>query len=219
MTPPKTGHPALRNGLIFGAILGLLGFGNTLMQWVAGAYHLTNTGISSISINDTGGASFLGCFVFLAMLALTFVAGMLTAQGTRRVGSGAVAGLLTGVFGGLIGGIGSIVAMAVVVTPNLAMPPEASLTPSQIEVLVVAVVIFVSILVLLVEIGVGAGMGALGGLIGARGYHQPLPPAPQSYIPGYPGNAGISPQPGVAPQPWSYPQPTNYPPQPGNPPA
>lgn len=212
MPPQQTGHPAVRNGLIFGTILGLLGVGNTLMQWVAGAYHLeraTNS-VSSISINDTGGASFLGCFVFLAMLALTFIAGMLTARGTRRVGSGAVAGLLTGVFGGLIGGIGSIIVMVVVVEPSLAIPSDTTIAPAQVGTLVAAVVIFVAILVLLVETGVGAGMGALGGVIGAKGYHQALPPAPLSYTAGYPG---MPPQPG---KPWPYAQPPVYPPQPGN---
>lgn len=85
MPPQRTGALALRNGLIFGAILGVLGVGNTLIQWVAGAYHLIGSatnGSSSVSLNDTGAPSLLGCIVFLAMLALTFTAGALTAHGT-----------------------------------------------------------------------------------------------------------------------------------------
>lgn len=225
MTPQKTGHPALRNGLIFGAILGALGLGNTLIQWAAGAYHLAGTfdrgtGFSSVSINNTGGTSFLGCVVFLAMLALTFIAGMLAARGTHRVGSGAIAGLLTGVFGGLISGVGSIVVMAVVVVPSLEIPANVALEPAQVGTLVVAAIIFAAILMLLVDTGIGAGMGALGGLLGAKNRHEALPPAPPSYTPGYPGYPaypGMPAQPGSAPQAWPPANPPQYPQYPQNP--
>jgi len=32
MPTQRTGNPAVRNGLLFGALLGLLGLGNTLIQ-------------------------------------------------------------------------------------------------------------------------------------------------------------------------------------------
>lgn len=230
MPPQRTGSQALRNGLIFGAILGVLGVGNTLLQWVAGAYHLvgyTTSGGSSVNLNDSGAPSLLGCVVFLAMLALTFAAGALAAHGTGKVGSGAIAGLLTGVFGGLIGGIGSVVVMALLVAPSLSIPPDVSMTPDQVETLVVAIVAAVSIFVLLVEMGVGAGIGALGGLVGAQNARKtavaPGYPGAPNYpgypgYPNYPGYPGTPAQPGAAPQPWQSPNPPENPQNPQYPP-
>ena len=45
----------------------------------------------------------MGCVVFLAMLALTFGAGLLAARGTGKVGSGTLALLLACGVGGLVG--------------------------------------------------------------------------------------------------------------------
>lgn len=222
MPPQRTGSLALRNGLIFGAILGVLGVGNTLIQWVMGAYHLmgrTTNGFSSVNFNDTGAPSLLGCVVFLAMLALTFAAGALTAHGTGKVGSGAIAGLLTGVFGGLIGGIGSVAVIALLVAPSLSIPPDVSMTPDQVETLVVALVAALSIFVLLVEIGVGAGIGALGGLVGAQNARKTAAVAPgYPGYPNYPGYPGTPAQPGAAPQPWQSPNPPENPQNPQYPP-
>ncbi|MGE5335155.1 MAG: hypothetical protein ACM3N4_10680 [Nitrososphaerota archaeon] len=237
MSLQQAGHPILRNGLIFGAILGVLGAGNILIQWAAGAYHVvaqTTNGISSVNVNSTGGTSLLGCVVFLAMLALTFAAGILASKSTGKVGTGSLAGLLTGVFGGLIGGIGNVLIMAVLVVPGLEIPAGVSLSSSQIQLLAIGIAAFAAVLGLLLDTGIGAGMGALGGLIGASNARKAMPqmpPAPAPYTPGYPGNQWYptaptypgTPQPGAAPQAWPYPnqpqppQYPQYPPQPGNP--
>jgi hypothetical protein len=212
----------MRNSLIFGAILGVLGVGNTLIQWITGAYHLVGTsanGFSSVSLNDSGASSLLGCLVFFAMLVLTFVAGMLAARGSGRVRSGALSGLLTGIVGGLISGIGGIVVMAVVVAPGLEVPSDVSMTPTQVETLVIGVVVAVSILVFLVETGFGAGMGALGGLIGANSYRKAVVSVPASFTPGFPDHPhypGMLAQPGSSPQALNYPNPPQYPQQQGS---
>src|SRR5215467_8462320 len=97
MQAQKTGNPALRNGLIFGLILAAISLASSVIQLVTG-----------VTLNSaTGGAapsalSLLGCLVFIVALALFFVAGMNTARANGRVGSAAIAGLLTGLFGGLI---------------------------------------------------------------------------------------------------------------------
>jgi hypothetical protein len=215
MPPQRTGALALRNGLIFGAILGVLGVGNTFIQWVTGAYHLmgrTTNSFSSVNLIDTGAPSLLGCVVFLAMLALTFAAGALTAHSTGKVDSGAIAGLLTGVFGGLIGGAGSVAVMALLAAPSLSIPPDISMTPDQVETLVIGIVAAVSISVLLVEMGVGAGIGALGGLIGAQNARKMAAVAPgYPGYPNYPGYPGTPVQPSAALQPWPSPNPPENP--------
>ncbi|HEX6121663.1 MAG TPA: hypothetical protein VFY89_00810, partial [Ktedonobacterales bacterium] len=102
MAIPRTGNPTLRNGLLFGMILGLLGVANTALQWATGAERAvvrTTNGVTSVTVLDTGSSALLGCVLFLALLALTFVAGMLTARGTGSVGAGTLTGLLTGVVG------------------------------------------------------------------------------------------------------------------------
>lgn len=217
MAIQRTGSHVFRNGLIFGAVLGLFGVGNTLIQWITGSYQLagrSTENFSSVSLNNTGGSSILGCLVFLAMLALTFIAGALTARGTGQVGSGTLAGLLAGVFGGLIGGIASVLVMAFLIAPGLEIPAGASWTPPQARGFAIVITAGVSFLVLLAEMGFGAGMGALGGLVGSSGKRKPLPLPPTLSTSGYPG---MPMQPGPAPQAGPYPTNPAYPAYPGSP--
>lgn len=230
MPPQQTGHPAIRNGLIFGAILGVLGLGNTLVQWLAGAYSVstrTTNGFTTVNLNNTGPSSLLQCVLFLAMLALTFVAGILAARRTGKVGSGSIAGLVTGVVGALTGGIVGLVTIITLVAPGLQAPADSTMSTGQVQALLIGATIFGVIVGLAVDVGIGAGMGALGGLIGANSYRNAAPVAPAQAYPGYPnypaypnypGYSAMSPQAGDAPQQWSYPQPPVYPPQSGNPP-
>ncbi|HEX6542658.1 MAG TPA: hypothetical protein VF040_12945 [Ktedonobacterales bacterium] len=216
----------LRNGLIFGAILALLGLSNTLIQVAAGAYHVVASNYM-VNVTNSGGTSLLGCVLFLATLALTFVAGLLTARDTGKAGSGALSGLMTGIFGSLFGSIATIVVLVVFVAPGLQAPPDVSMSLDQIQTLFVVVTVGVAVLGLLLDAGVGAGMGALGGLLGARSRNpnpSPLPPAPYGSGYPYPGNPGYPSYPGMTAQPDPTPQQTGpYPnapqyPQPGNPP-
>jgi hypothetical protein len=207
MPTQRTGNPTVRNGLMFGAILGMLGAANELIQWLTGAdsalVHNVN-GVTSVTVNDTGSSALLGCVVFLALLGLTFIAGMITARSIGIVGSGA-----------LIGSVVGLVVAVAALAPGLEAP--AGSTHAQVVALLVVSAVVGAIFGLVVDAGVGAGMGALGGLIGANGYRQSLPPTPPAYYPGYPGTPA---QPGMAPPPWpsaSTPQPPPYPGAPTSP--
>ena len=147
-----------------------------LLQWATESYHIaayTTNGITSLNVTDSGGGTFLlGCVVFLVMLALTFVAGLLTARRTGKVGSGALAGLITSVVGALIGAIAHFVVIMVLVASDFQVRADVQMTPGQASLLIIGITVGGSILGLLLNAGFGAGMGALGGLVGANGYRK-----------------------------------------------
>ncbi len=193
MATQRTGNPIIRNSLLFGALLGLLGLGNALPQWRTGAegvlVHTTN-GVTSVTVTDTGPSALLGCVVFLALLVLTFVAGMLTARKNGSVGSGAVTGLLVGIVGTLVGSVAHLLILVVGVAPNLQAPAGGPMTQSQVRTVLIGITVVGAIFGLLLTGGLGAGMGALGGLVGANGYRKVMlsTPASPAYSPfGSPG--------------------------------
>ena len=210
----------VRNGLIFGAILAALGLVNTAIQVAAGAYHVVASGasgIATVNVTNSGPTALLGCVLFIAMLALTFLACLLTARGTGKVGSGSLAGLVAGIIGSLLGSVISTIVLVILVAPGLQPPPGVSITTSQIQTLFATVTIGAAFLGLLLDAGLGAGMGAIGGVIGANSSPfrdnkalPPLPQAPMPYGPGYPNYPGYpanpnypagQTQPGPTPQP------------------
>ena len=220
--PQRMSIPTIRNGLLFGAVLGALGLGNTIVQWLTGAYHAiahTVNGFTSVTVSDTGASALLGCAVFLAVLALTFLAGILTAKATGRVGSGALAGLLAGSFGALVGGVSGLAVIVAFVAPSLQAPADSSMTQGQVQALLIGTSTVGVIVGLLLDGGFGAGMGALGGLIGAHQYRQAHPPiayAPASYYySGSPVYPGMPIPPGAVPPAWppAYPAPGFPPPE------
>lgn len=232
-TQRSSGHPIRTNGLLFGILLGALGLGNTVIQWLTGAYQFqtrTVNGYTSVTGRDFGPASLLGCVLFFAMLGLTFLAGILAARKTGKVGTGAVAGLIAGGLGALIGGIGTTLVLAFVVAPGLQVPSDGLTTDNQMRTILIGGAVFALLLSLVFDGGVGAGMGALGGLIGASRYRKSLPPVPAyayAGYAGYPPYAGYPAHPAYPPyppypapgaEPNAAPQPGQYPP-PGWPPA
>ena len=196
-----------RNGLIFGAILAALGLANTLIQAAAGAYHAvadTTSRIPSFTVANTGPTALLVSVSVLATLALTFLAGLLTARSSGRAGSGALAGLVAGVVGSLFGSIVSIVLLILFVAPVLQAPSGDPNITSRAQTVFVVVAIGTAFLGLLLDADLGAGMGALGGLLGANRspYRNtsgapPMPQAPMPQAPGYPGTPA---QPGPTPR-------------------
>lgn len=221
MPPQHTGNPTLRTGLLFGVILAVLGLGSALLEWVTGATQAvvqTTNGFTSVTVSDTGASALLSCATFLAALALTFVAGMVAASRTGKVGSGTLAGLLAGLLGTLIGNVSGLIVIVFVLAPSVQVPAGSSMTPAQVQALLIGGSIGGAIFGLLLVGGLGAGMGALGGLLGAsrwRKTHPAVPYAPLPYYPGYPGYPGYPSYPGPGmpapsgsvPQPLPQPQP------------
>jgi len=208
----------MRNGLMFGAILGAINVGGVIVQWLTGGYNTTsqvNGGFTSVTFADTGVPAIVSCVNFLVALALPFIAGMLAARRTGRVGDGSLAGLVTGAAGALFGGVASVVVILTLVAPSL-QPPEGSVfTPSQLQDILIGGAIFGLVGGLLLDSGLGAGLGALGGLVGRSSYEKANPPAYQPpfypYAPGQPGAY----YPGYSPAPYPGQQ---YPPSPYAPP-
>jgi hypothetical protein len=222
-------RPAVRWGVIFGAVAAALGIIGGVI------YAATVDGLTIGSTGALSGTNLASCLFFLVDLALYFLAGMLTARQTGTVGSAAVSGLIVGAIGGLIGGIAN--AAVVLTHPNL-LTSVVGVPPNGIDVHSLEVVASIFGVVLRTAFfgGLGAGLGALGGLAGRgnapqqqamAGFYGPPPgmyPLPGSYPPpgyapppGYPAQPMYPPPPGYPPPPM-YPPPPGYPPQPAYPP-
>src|SRR5215472_8418586 len=154
MQAQQTGNPALRNGLIFGLILAAISLASSVIQLVSGVTLASATG------GATSALSFLGCLVFIVALALFFVAGMNTARANGRVGSAAIAGLLTGLFGGLINLVVGLIIDFVFVIPNYSLPAGSGLSPSDEKAAFIVGAIIGVILFLVLYCGLGAGVAA-----------------------------------------------------------
>lgn len=180
----RPANPAVRQGLIFGAILAVLLVLNALLSIYLG---LVVTAISSI-------------IVILVCAAAYIVAGMRAAQQTGQVNTGLLAGLITGAFSSLINAIVTVVLVIALVdtvrksaqaTSNQLLKanhlPTVTLTNSQ----VIASQVQNVIIGLIIASVLGLGLGALGGLIGRSraklpeqvyqesmygGLQQPVPP-------------------------------------------
>lgn len=233
MPQPSSSGAVMRNGLIFGGILGALYIGNTLVQWLTGAYAPTsqvNGGITSVNFASTGISAVFTCGVFLALLGLTFVAGMLATRRTGSVGDGSLAGLVAGAMGALVGGVTNIVVILTLVAPGYQPPADSVLSQSQMQQFLVGGAILGVVGGLALDAGLGAGLGALGGLVGKSSYqkantpmYQPpfypvAPMQPGAYYPyapypgpQYPAPPYAGPPPYAPPPPYAGPQ---YPTQP-----
>lgn len=178
----------MRNGLIFGAVIAALIIGDTIVGWLTGAYDIssqTNGSISSTSFFISGVPALMGCAIFLGALALTFVAGMLTARKTGGVGGGSLTGMAAGALGALLGGVASLIVTITLEAPGAQPPVGSGLTQSQMQGMLIGSEIFGLVAGLFQYGAFGAGLGALGGLVGRNSYLKANPPAYQA--PFYPG--------------------------------
>ena len=220
MPQQSSGGAVMRNGLIFGAIIAALIIGDTIVGWLTGAYDISsqvNGSISSVNLFISGVSALMGCAIFLGALALTFVAGMLTARRTGGVGGGSLAGLVAGAFGALLGGGASLIVTITLEAPGIQSPMGSGMTQSQMQGMLIGAQVFGLVAGLFQYGAFGAGAGALGGLVGKNSYEKAHPS--QAYQPPvYPGYPGGPWQPGAyypgAPYPGApYPGP-QYPAQP-----
>jgi hypothetical protein len=218
--------PAIKWGLIFGAVFVALALANDAVSYFAGTFRVPALGRSSpVTL-------LASCGVFIVELGLYFAAGWLTARETGTIGSGLVGGIITALFGELVAGALGLVILFAFELP--ALSDSSVFSSGQEQNILIGGAVVGIILGLILGVGLGAGLGALGALLGRAQFLQahpearpavmayPVVPAPGSYpLPGgfpppgaYPPPAGAYPlQPGYVPP--SYPAYPAYPPPPG----
>ena len=106
----------------------------------------------------------LGFLAFLVFLGLMGGAGFMTARAGGTIGAATMAGLVAA----LISAVGTIIALAIIVSGMNASCVANNTTGVSSQTLLSAVGIVAGLVLSLVGLGIGAGAGALGGLIGRR---------------------------------------------------
>lgn len=207
----RPGRAALRSGLILGITLGII---HSVITIIVTQMN-TNTLITTGSRINAGGIT----TPLYLLTPLLWIIGLLTAgiwgsQTTGKISMGTLAGLFAGTFGGIVAGLGQVVATAI--SAN-----QVTLSSSEANLLLFSG--FAAIFyVMLLTIGAGAGLGVLGGLIGqSLSSVRPQPPAQPVYQQPAPPYAPVQP---VASPPHTYipaqpvaPLQASFPPQPETP--
>lgn len=207
MQVESPGKAALRVGLIMGGIMAV----------IYAVFSLAGQFIPAISLIAL-------ILSFIAWLVVYFVAGILGAKRTGRVGMGSLAGLWTAVFAGILATITNGILVAIdadrIRETTQAFADQMDLGFTYTNEIILASQVFLGICLTLFGIGLGAGLGALGGLIG-RGNQPPVypypmyPPYGQPPFPPTPGQGQppFPPPPGQEGQPPSAPPPSGPPSQ------
>ncbi len=209
----SSGMPAIRWGVIFGVIIGIIGIvDNVIIRAAFGS--VLSSGNQQQLVNASGGLLALSCVPCLLYLALLFVSGIFPARDSGRVSQGAIGGLIAGVVGEIISGIVGLILDAI----NPMTIPSSAGTTSTISPVGLGAVGLIIALVILGALG--AGLGALGGLVGKNQYRGPVAGYQPSMYQGLGQQPGYPPPPGYPQQPQGYPPPPQqpqYPQQPQNP--
>lgn len=106
----------------------------------------------------------LGFLAFLVFLGLMGAAGFMTARAGGTIGAATMAGLV----GALISAVGTIIAIAIVVSSISASCVVNNNTGVSSQTLLTTGGIVAGILLSVLGLGIGAGAGAIGGLMGRR---------------------------------------------------
>jgi hypothetical protein len=149
-SPP--GHPALREGLVFGVILGIITLPAGLRQ--------------NFVVSDSLG-NILGVLSLIVTIALNLLAGVRASQRTGRVRTGALAGLIMALISSLFGAILTLTTFFVFDTRLHHILSQA--TSEQARQFITGYIISFVVVLLL-----GAVIGAIGGLIGRRRAQLPM---------------------------------------------
>lgn len=151
----RPGHPALREGLIFGTILGILEIVSGLLQNFVGLH----------SLNTVSSVLFL-----VLIIVLNLLAGVRASQQTGRVSTGAYAGLIVELTSSVFGGISILASIFVYNTILFRWFQQATSGHDQqfymnqfVTIGIAEVIMGFVVLPLL-----GAAIGAIGGMIGIR---------------------------------------------------
>ncbi len=229
----EQGHsPVMRWGVLFGIIIAILG---ALQQGLSGdvlrAAQGPSTAVSAGAALEGVGVLIIDV-TFLLLLGLT---GLLTSRETGTVGSGAFAGAVAAVIGGLVA---TVVSLALFRSTLSALPINFGALDERGQRAVIGVVILSGMCSTFIYGVIGAGLAAIGGLIGRAFYnpyvygtydghdgydaygepvYPPAPPGPyQAPPPGYPmyppyPGPGYPPAPPAGPYPAAPGQPGGYP--------
>lgn len=146
--------PWLRNAVNFGAASAVM---TLLFNWLGNA---TGSG------DACHRSSPLGLLAFLVFLGLMGAAGFMTTRSGATIGMATMSGLI----GGLISGIGTIIALVIISSSINAAGcvVNNNTTGVSSQTIVTAGGIVAGIIFTVLGAGVGAGAGAIGGLIGRR---------------------------------------------------
>jgi hypothetical protein len=205
----------VRWGLLFGGIMALLGSADAIVTILLEGSLAGDLSTVRAFTTVTLASSLVSCGLNVVYLALFFVAGILTARRTGKVGAGALAGLLAGGLGKLITGT---VTVTLLFLSRALFPTSRAGGIPIVPAAGTAQIVITAIGGLVIWCGLGAGLGALGALVGQSQFRtahpelaQPRPYASAPYPPGpYPGYPPVPPM-------GAYPPPPSgaYPPPPG----
>jgi hypothetical protein len=146
----RTGNPAIRQGLLFGILLGIF---SIVFNVILSLARLSTLFIGAIMLVNNGSGLLISIVGFIVAILAYLVAGLRATQQTGRVGTGALAGLWTGLIGAVITWVYALVFYAT--APTIAAPP--------LSMMVLAAILNIALTLLF-----GAGIGALGGLLRKR---------------------------------------------------
>jgi len=148
----RPGHPALREGLVFGVTLGIIASTGNLLQNFVGSDMLRNI---------------IGVLLLIVTIALNLLAGIRASQRTGRVGTGAFAGLIMQLISLLFGVILILTKIFVFDTTLHQILSHATSELDQ-QFIMAYSISFLMVLLL------GAVFGAIGGLLGRKRAQLPL---------------------------------------------
>ena len=144
-----TRNTAIRQGLLFGILLGLF---NIVFNVILSFTGLSTLFIGTIRFVYTGSGLLISIVGFIVALLAYLVAGMRATQQTGRVGTGALAGLWTALIGAVITWV---FALIFYVAPTISAPPFSAM-------------VLDAILSIALTMLFGAVIGALGGVFRRR---------------------------------------------------
>ena len=147
----RTGNPAFRQGLLFGLLLGIF---SIVFNVILSLARLSPLFIGAIETTFTGIGLLISIVGLIVAILAYLLAGMRASQQTGRVGTGALAGLWTGLISAVITWLYAFV--------YYATSPPPTTYPFSVLLLLSA------ILSIPVTLLFGAGIGALGSLLRKR---------------------------------------------------
>jgi hypothetical protein len=149
------GGPALRWGLIFGVVAGVVGVLDVALPYV----------VKAPTAQDVG-----GFIAFAIFLVIYFLAGWLATRDTGKVSAGTIAGLVAAAIGELIGGLVGIGLIAASPRAYALVNGESLNTQASVLLTVAIMGILMGVLIYATF---GAGLGALGGLLAQARHARP----------------------------------------------